>query len=307
MLLIGVAAQQACAQWGGAFLGEQKFQESRNSGEFSSRNPFEGGPGGAGKEMPRATVADEYKDKWMPTGRPGFEVPADIKKMMDAAQTSRPTSRAEFRASSGQGNTMDPKTGTPKREDDDEEDEDEEEQDDYLPKSSPGRSDEGRRMDKCLRKVAPFCSLRVMNENFAAFVTCVVDMRYRVGEECRAWAEGHLPCAADLSEFCGRKTPSDSTECLRASKARLSRQCVDSPFYVSMEEGFQEFRKGMAKGMEGTQQGPPHYSGPQGDAPEPSSAKKSTGSPNQKNGGGERPSIVRVVPKTVVNDPNDEF
>jgi hypothetical protein len=310
VLILALAAVHVHAQWGGAFMGEQDFQKSRTSGEFSTRSsPFDGQPGGAGKEMPRATAADEFKDKWMPTGRSDFQVPDDIKKMMEAAQTSKPTSRAEFRSSTGFGSKMNPKTGTPVAEsaETDDDDEEEEEDDDKIPKSAPGRSGEGRRMDKCLRKVAPFCSLRVMNENFAAFVHCVVDVRYRIGEECREWAEGHMPCAADLAKHCDFKTPSDATECLRARKSQLSRMCVDSKFYVSMEEGFGEFREGMKKGMEGTPPGSkPHYAGPQDNAETPAS-RDSSKQQQQQRSQRERPSVVRVVPKAVVSDPDDEF
>jgi hypothetical protein len=331
LALVAVMSGEAHAQWGGAFLSENQFQQQKRDGGASS--PFGGTPGGdptnaGGREMPRTTAADEYKEKWMPTARAGFDVPEDIKKMMDAAKTAKPASRAEFRASSGTGGNMDPKTGTPQKpaqepvdDDDDDDDIEEDDQDEYIPKSAPGRSDEGRRMDKCLRKVAPFCSLRVMNENFGNFVHCVVEMRYRVGDECLGWAEGHMPCAADISQHCDRRSPSDTTECLRASKARLSRGCVDSRFYVAMEEGFAEFRKGMEKGMEGQkrqqQQGSRHYNGPLGgDAtegapqhPKANSAPPRNSPDDKQDGSGRKstPSTVRIVPKKVVKGPHDEL
>lgn len=310
-LLAAVLCNEAFAQWGGAFLSENQFQQQQRGGG-SKNNPFDatsGGDGNAGgREMPRTTAADEYKEKWMPTARPGFDVPDDIKKMMDAAKTAKPASRAEFRASSGTGAKMDPKTGTPQKaaedpiDDDDDEEEDE---DDYIPKSAPGRADEGRRMDKCLRRVAPFCSLRVMNENFGNFVHCVVEMRYRIGDDCLGWAEGHMQCAADISQHCDRKSPSDTTECLRASKSRLSRACVDSRFYVAMEEGFAEFRKGMEKGMEGQkrqqQQGSQHYSGPRGDDTDEKPRPPSDPPKRSEQRGAKKatPSTVRIVPKKV--------
>lgn len=314
VLLVAVVSVQG--QWGGAFLSEHNFQQQK--GQNQPNQPFGGNAAGGtpgGRDMPRATKEDEYKEKWMPTGRPGFEVPDEIKKMIDAAHSAKPASKADFRASSGTGASMDPKTGTPQKQQADnshEDDDDEEpEQDDYIPKSAPGRSDEGRRMDKCLRKVAPFCSLRIMNENFASFVYCVIDMRYRIGDDCLGWAEGHMPCAADIAQHCDRKTPSDTTECLKAGKSRMSRACVDSQFYVAMEQGFQEFREGMAKGMEGQhrqqQQGPKHYSGPLDDDTSKSAPRQGPRAPGQQqqareNDGKKTPSTVRIVPKSVVGD-----
>ena len=58
-----------------------------------------GGGGFAGADGGSPLDNSEYKDGWMPTGRPGFQIPQNIKDMMDKTKGSR-TSASSFRAKS---------------------------------------------------------------------------------------------------------------------------------------------------------------------------------------------------------------
>lgn len=264
-LVILLVLQQCHAQWGGAFLNHNSQQSQSdgsrrpNFGSTSQPHPsaeMNGGSSEGGSPLDNS----EYKDQWMPTGRPGFEIPQTIKDMMDKTKGSR-SSASSFRAKSRDGFTGGNMMGGNQNDAEEEDDEDEVNAD-KIPTKSPGRDEKHRKIDQCLRKVAHFCSTRVMNENFAMFNDCVYEMRFRLSQECQAWAEGHGSCAADMVKHCPRMSPADTTECIRSKKQVLSHQCVDSSFYKSMEEGFSEFRTGMDQGVRGNPQGPRRYSGP---------------------------------------------
>jgi hypothetical protein len=291
----------ANAQWGGSnspFGNEGANPVPGGSSPFGGGGPATGGPGsfsqGTGDRSSRHQTpsgetlldqfdpfpkdrtgeGDEYQSKWVPTGRPGFEVPPNIKKIQEqnAARSNSKGPKEQARTQERDGYAH----GKGETEEDEFEDVDE-----PIPKEAPGRKGQGRSMDKCLRQVAHFCSLRVMQENFAAFNDCIYEMRYRLRADCQPWAEGHGFCVRDMVAHCPRLSPQDTTECLHKKKLSLTKTCVDSAFYASMEEGFRDFREGMKEGMKGKPQGPGRYSGPQtteeedGEAmPTPRGAKK---------------------------------
>lgn len=269
VLLVLLAFDQVTAQWGGAFLGGHQEESGRaNFGSTSQPHPSTQMGGGDNTNPnggpPMGGGNNEYKDQWMPTARPGFEIPQGVKDMIDKSRSTR-SSRSSFRTQSRDGFTGGNMMGKDKENDD--EDDEEETASDHIPKKSPGRDPNHRRIDQCLRKVAHFCSTRVMNENFAMFNDCVYQMRFRLPQECQSWAEGHGSCADDMVKHCMGMSPADTTECIRTKKQSLSRSCVDSSFYKSMEEGFKEFRAGMSEGMKGAPEGPRRYSGPSSDDP----------------------------------------
>ena len=273
------------AQWGGSFGNDGANPVPGGSAAFGSGgpNPATSGPGSFGQQgaagggtsgnrrqgpggptitdqfdpFPKDSGDKEFDDQWVPTGRPGFDPPPSVKKMLEQNAMSRkgPSDHARTQGRDGFSHSKGQEAQA-----DDEQYEDVE---DPIPKEAPGRKGQGKAMDKCLRQVAHFCSLRVMQENFAAFNDCVYEMRYRLRADCQPWAEGHGFCARDMVTHCPKMTPADTTECLHKKKFSLSKDCVDSNFYASMEEGFKDFRKGMKEGMKGKPQGPGKYSGPQ--------------------------------------------
>jgi hypothetical protein len=48
-----------------------------------------------------------------------------------------------------------------------------------------------------------------------------------------------------MSKVCPKMSPADTTQCMKKKKTKLSQRCVNSPFYLSLEEGFKEFRSSM--------------------------------------------------------------
>lgn len=307
-----VTTSQVAAQWGGAFMNQegQGVDPSQGFGSQMFGNRFdqrEGAPPGshhAGSNQ-GGMPGTEEPEGWLPTARPGYEIPAQVKKMMEATKSAKPTSRAEFRDNTGFVNKMNRQTGAAESDEDADDEADEESYRQHIPKTSPGRSSgDGKRIDKCLKKVSYFCSMRIMHENFASFCLCVSEMRYRLDEQCKPWAEGHGPCAKDMVQYCSKLSPADTTECLKKNKPALTRACVDSGFYMSMEEGFQEFRNGMQEGMKGQPPGPSRYAGPQsGDDDTIPGQQRSP--PSENPSARETPDIVRLRPKKVAEDLED--
>lgn len=273
------------AQWGGAFFKNEQAHgmngQGPGGGKFEGFQQGGGGPGGQQQARPSFGGAgnDEYTDQWMPTARKGFVVPEHVKKMMDGAKNFKTNSKAQFRGGDGFVNKPFSQNQEDSADDDDEEEES------FIPKSSPGKKGEGKTMDKCLKKVAHFCSMRVMMENFAAFNDCVYLVRYRISSECLQWAEGHGGCAEDMGKHCAKMSPADTTECLKKNKRQLSTRCVDSPFFVSMEQGFKEFRQGMKEGLRGNPPGERRYNGPQ--TPEDDEEESGGEGGDKSNGNGE--------------------
>ena len=162
----------------------------------------------------------DYMVQWMPSARPGFVVPEIFRRQL----------------------TADMMEGM------DDVDMEEQERDrarKTMPKSAPGKAEEAKGIDKCLRQVSKYCSFKSMSKDFATFSTCCFDMRHHVKQGCFEWCENHGRCAPDMRAHCPGLAPSDTTECLlRAHAARkLSRDCTDSPNFKSMEEGADDMRE----------------------------------------------------------------
>lgn len=161
---------------------------------------------------------DEYIDSWMPSARKGFEVPQRYRQSLNV----RPSQSADS-------------------EEEDIEDVLNERARKEMPRRSPGV--ETRRIDKCLRQVARFCSFNMMDNNFAEFTKCCYDVRHHVKQSCFEWCDNHGRCQADMVKHCHGKTPMDTTECMLAKKEVLTSDCTDSPYFKSLEDGVEEMRK----------------------------------------------------------------
>lgn len=106
--------------------------------------------------------------------------------------------------------------------------------------------EERRGIDQCLKEVAPFCSFRVMQENFAMFLHCVAEMGPRLEKDgCQDWAAEHMPCRDEFTELCNKMDPPATTECIIQHKPQLSKACVESALFVSLQHGHDDFREMM--------------------------------------------------------------
>ena len=236
-----------------------------NRVKASSNNHQSGDPDFHGPEASTSGERQEqyipqsgtYKDRWMPTARPGFTMPTDIKRQVNEMKSNNFNKK---RSSMGP-QTMGSNTNN-------NDDEDMNEATDRSGASFYAKTNvhgTQKTLDKCFRQVSKFCSFRVMQENFAMFSECVYLMRHRVKSNCLVWAENHGKCAPDMISYCPAKDPPSTTECLNQQKSKLSAACLSSEFFRQMESGYDDFKKGHTSAEEGYESNHPFRKGKQKD------------------------------------------
>jgi hypothetical protein len=91
------------------------------------------------------------------------------------------------------------------------------------------------------------CPMRLMQDDFAAFATCIVSKREQMEGSCEGWAETHGDCAPEMAKHCPRMDPPETTKCMVDKKAKLDQLCSKSEFFRAMEEGFSQMEERMKK------------------------------------------------------------
>jgi len=98
---------------------------------------------------------------------------------------------------------------------------------------------------ECFRKAIRVCPMRLMQDNFAAFATCIVENREKMEGSCEGWAETHGECAEDMRTHCANMDPPETTACMVDKKDKLDELCSKSLFFQALEEGFEQMQSRM--------------------------------------------------------------